>query len=292
MQAIKSKNKAILAVLGFLALIAIFIFVAIQNTYRNPYPHGTTIDNFSTYFSNVSQKDQDKLFYHLYNHIKQDPEENTPTSGAIIREGSHYLNGNYSVFIVDIESVKSSFQVQFYFNKSIEDEDDIIFSCLSEDEKIYPEDSCSIIFISEDSTNYWVHSYLINYNMASVSSTVLNIADSFMNSRTETSTAPKIAGVEGFLTVTIDERSFKTSRLGDDSINNFSVSTNDGRSYSFIIRTHLTDDNTYLAIYINRTDIDGHTAAYILANSQTDIDTLTNWVSSYNSNITPVIKNL
>ena len=292
MQATKSKNKIILIILGFLALLIIFIFLALKNSYTNPYPHGTTIDNFSVYFPKVSKKDQDKLFYHLYNHIKQDPEENTPTSGALIREGSQYINDGYGVFIVDIESVKSSFQVHFYFDKSVEDEDDIIFSCLSEDEKIYPEDSCSIIFVSEDSTNYWVHSYLIDYNMAAVSSAVFSKADTFINSRAEASTAPKIAGLEGFLTVTIDEHSFKTSRLGDDTINSFSTSTNDGRSYTFTIRTHITNENTYLAIYINRLDTDGHAAAYILTNNQSDTDTLTSWVSSYNAKITPVIENL
>ena len=289
MKTLKNKRFLITAAMIFCLLLFIVIILATKNKpYENPYPYGTTIDNFSSYFPNISQEKRDEIFYYLHDYIKRVPEEDTPTSGAIIRDDTATLENGFGFFIVDIESVEKSFQVSFILDDQSYDGSGVNFFCLPIKERIYDNDNCFIPIVHEDATNIWEHTYLLNYRFSNFSDQLYSIIDTFINSYNEASTANDIIYGDKY-TVTISESSFKTSYINTDIICDFIITINDSREYSIIFRTDQEREN-YLAIYIHRTDSEGHDVGYILSNNKQYTNMLTEWLQSYNSNITPKVE--
>lgn len=284
---VSNRKKILLTILiGLPVLIIAVLLFSTGAKYKNPYPYGTSIDNISDYLPDLPEESRDKLFYYLYNFIRQ--EEDTPTSGAVIRSDDFYLDEAHSLFIIDIESIKTSLRVTFWFENNSDTENSITFSCLPPEEQVYKEDTCRTSFTSEDSEVVWEHEYLLNYGTTMFSNRILSKINPFISSKNEASTAKNFSNTTDFFTATINERSFKYSQGKNSIIKSFIVTINDGREYKITIRIDSNREN-YIAIVIQRNDLSGHDAGFIMSNKQQDIIDLTSWIKTYNSNITPEV---
>ena len=151
----KPKNIKLLVILGSCIVVLILGFLSLKNILRkNEFGEEIKIDNFSNYYKNVPQKTQDSIYNTLYNivSINTDDKATIPKNGALIRDNEHKENFDKKTnvhsgeFIVDIESIKQSYSISFYWS----DKEDSRYisgytttaSCLSENLNIYDFNTC------------------------------------------------------------------------------------------------------------------------------------------------------
>lgn len=153
----KPQNKLKIPLLISSAIFLIIIIIGILGAndffHTNPFGESTRIDNFSSYFKNVPNEKRDAVFSALYGTIAGNLNDNipTPTSGATIRKNSvntEYIEAslsNFSTFIVDIESIQQSYDIQMSWSNDPETTIagyEILITCPTKDQLIYPEFNC------------------------------------------------------------------------------------------------------------------------------------------------------
>lgn len=161
----QNKLKIFLLTSGIVLLIVIVIGILGANGlfHTNPFGESTNIDNFSSYFRNVPNEKRDAVFSALYGTIANNLDDNTPTptSGAIIRKNSvntEYIEAslsNFSTFIVDIESIQQSYDIQMSWSNNPDTTIagyEILITCPTENQLIYPEFECKDM-LSQDPLN-------------------------------------------------------------------------------------------------------------------------------------------
>lgn len=161
----KNKFKTIIFIGIFLLGIILIVGIlgALGVFHSNPFGNSTRIDNFSTYFKKVPTEKKDAVFAALYGTIGDNLDKSAiiPTSGAMIREGSvktEYVEAslsNFSTFIVDIESIQQSYDVQMSWSNNPNTTVagyEILITCPTKAQLIYPDFDCRD-FLSSDPLN-------------------------------------------------------------------------------------------------------------------------------------------
>ncbi len=154
----KHKLMILVGLLVFLLFVGIIIIVSITNITPR-----LKIDNIDV-VQNLSGDVKDALEIDLYRTVDKNTDEKVPGSGALVRTDtivSEYNNSTkvYSGnFIVDIDSLKQSYLVQFEWSKeknnpNLSSTSELI-SCVREKEKIiYPDFKCEDQFSFNENTD-------------------------------------------------------------------------------------------------------------------------------------------
>lgn len=146
----KLKNKKIFVIFCIILIVLFFIILSFKNLfYINKYGKEIKIDNFSKIFKKIPTLTKDLIFNSLYHSVLNniDKNQSIPKSGALIREKQHNLEFNkeknlYSGnFVVDINSIKQSYFISFYWsddeNNTYLSGNTVNISCLSKELSIY-----------------------------------------------------------------------------------------------------------------------------------------------------------
>lgn len=136
-----------------LSLIILFITILSGVFSKNPYGDSVTISNYGQKIKNLPKDYENLITSMLYDMVRHNSSENiklTTIGNAVIRSGSdtqEASNGRVTgLFIVDLESIKQSYRVQYEF--SIDPNNDtisgypLLVSCLEKDELIYGNFDC------------------------------------------------------------------------------------------------------------------------------------------------------
>jgi len=170
-------RKKQLIIIGsiFGAIFAVLIIVAIifQLSPKNDYGNGVKIQNFDQKVKNVSTELRSGVEATLYNVLKKNNPDNTKLSkigDAFIRDSSDkqdydkpsdVYTGN---FIVDIESIKQSYFVQYTYVKNKDNKDGlanrVVISCLAEKDLKYGSFKCSDFVEQQAAKNDSIIQYL------------------------------------------------------------------------------------------------------------------------------------
>lgn len=164
-----SKKKIVLfvavviAIVGALVLLIGFIT---QQQSKNEYGNGVTIQNYDQKVKNLPKQMRDGIEAYLYNILQKNTPEGADLLGikdAYIREESdsqvytasiNVYSGN---FIVDIESLKQSYYVQYSYSSDSGNldaaGDAVVISCLEEKDLKYGAFDC-FDFISQQASKY------------------------------------------------------------------------------------------------------------------------------------------
>jgi len=155
-----------------IGLIALIAFLA-RDTGKNQYGERIRIQNYDSVVRNISPDMRDSMEAYLYNIVTKNSAEDfdaTTVKDAYIREASatqNYVqrdrlyNGG---FIVDMESIKQSYQVQYSY--SIDGDgtkmggSPVVISCLPTDKLKYGEFKCTDFVSEESSANDVILQYL------------------------------------------------------------------------------------------------------------------------------------
>ncbi len=114
------KKRKIIIIVGlviFLGFVGLIVFISLQNTTPR-----LKIDNID-YVQNLSDDVKNSLEIDLYRTVDDNTDEKVPTSGALIRTNTATSDYNSTTkvysgnFIVDIESLKQSYFIQFSWSK-------------------------------------------------------------------------------------------------------------------------------------------------------------------------------
>lgn len=158
----KNRNVIIIGmVVGVVALLGIIISLISYNLSRNPYGKSISINNYDAIVKNLSTEYKNSITASLYNVVERNSSAETASSvrDAYIRSDSAEQevvkpNEQYAgSFIVDIESIKQSYFVQYAYSvnamDSIKSGYPILVSCLPKDKLIYGDFSCKNVHDSE-----------------------------------------------------------------------------------------------------------------------------------------------
>ena len=270
-----SQKKKILAILAFgIVILFVFVFLSIIKNSSTPtreeFTVGLRVDNFNDYFSEVPEYTRKEIFYKIYSSAAKFTEGEVPEGGAIIREDTVKKTDKHGIFIVDIDSIKQSYLIEFNWG----DDPGVIIACPPKNSVIYPETICEIFAADHEPTTFWIHDYMINGVLENkVASLAISAFDSFILSDKERYSAPGDADQSATFNVVIDEQSYQ--RLSANFAFKLSIYLNDDREYDIYINSNTTKDQ--LATFITRTDTDGHSAATIFSNNQNTIN-LESWI--------------
>ena len=157
----KQKLAIIISVILGIILITVMIIVALNRTNKNQFGEYITIQNYNQKVKNVSSGVKDAIQTSLYKIVKKNSADtfNVSTVGdATIRESSDsqkydapklVYSGN---FIVDIASIKQSYQVQYSYSSSNTIDvggNPVVLSCLSTDKLKYGDFNCKDAFSNQ-----------------------------------------------------------------------------------------------------------------------------------------------
>lgn len=167
MQPTYSRKKQLLiigAIFGAIAVVAIIIAIVVQFSPKNEYGDGLRIQNFNQKVKNVSTTMRSSVEATLYNVAKKNVSNEIDllkVDDAFIRDNSDkqdydkptdVYTGN---FIVDIESVKQSYFVQYTYVKDKDNEEGltnrVVISCVKEKDLKYGAFECTD-FVEEQAT--------------------------------------------------------------------------------------------------------------------------------------------
>lgn len=162
----KPINIIVLGVIATLIILIILICVTIFRSFHdNPYGSQIVISNIDEYYKDFDVNEKDLIYHYLYNIVSLNVSEGAsiPNNGAVIRNGSANKEHNAvegietGSFIVDIESLKQSYGVQFTWvveeTSNYDNGYPVIVRCLSQEEQIYDFDNCVNMF-EDDSEKY------------------------------------------------------------------------------------------------------------------------------------------
>ena len=167
MQPANSQRKLLTTIgviFGALVIISIIIAIIVQLSPKNEYGEGIKIQNYDQKVKNVSQELHNGTEASLYNVVKKNvPEDTNPAKikDAFIRDDSNSqdydkANDIYSgKFIVDIDSIKQSYLVQYTYIKDVNNSEGltnrVVVSCVNEADIKYTSFKCED-YVSEQAT--------------------------------------------------------------------------------------------------------------------------------------------
>jgi len=150
---INNNRKKLFVVAGLLSVLIILFFVVfIQNNSGKR----VGIDNFNEKIKNLSSESKDSIEGMLYQTVKINNNDPDKIKSVKIREGSETQNYNSDLklytgsFIVDLESIKKSFRINYTEVKS--DDKSMVggypfrVTCLTKEELIFGEFDCKTIY--------------------------------------------------------------------------------------------------------------------------------------------------
>jgi len=162
---LKRRILIIAIIVAFVGLAVFSIIIAATTPGRNQFGEYIRINNYSQKVKNLSNETRDAIESSLYSIVKKNSDSSFDASkvkDAVIREGSDTQEVSDStrvftgVFIVDMESIRQSFQVQYsYAAKNTLDigGNPIVMSCLPKEKLRYGDFKC-IDFVSQEAGQY------------------------------------------------------------------------------------------------------------------------------------------
>lgn len=270
----KDVNPLILIGIGFALLVIIVLIITFKNLFRkNPYGEEIRIDNFSQYYSDVPGDEQDKIFHELYETVSENTHdiEKMPSSGALVRDGTTNYEYDrdayvhYGNFVVDIESLKQSYQVQFNWSNKENSINgySVIVGCVSASQQIYPFDNCEDMFTNNVS---WGNDYQLNYSFGTRTSYRVRqiVNDHIVENMSK-----------GSHVALIDETSMEKLMQQPAYVYSFAVKVDDLRDYKVTVRMDELYGEEYVAVLIQ----DGiKPRGYIQSNNDSNTQMLTEWL--------------
>lgn len=159
----EQRKQPNLLILGGLAIILIVLIVLIcvtiaRSLHNNPYGDQITISNIDDYYKDFDVNEKDLIYHYLHIITSMNVQEGVsiPNSGAMIRDGSASLEHDSTEgietgkFIVDINSLKQSYGVQFtWVTEETSNYDNgypVIVYCLDAEEQVYDFNNCIDMF--------------------------------------------------------------------------------------------------------------------------------------------------
>lgn len=165
--AVRSLNPkmiiGIVAAIGF-GIIFIIVKVWLEGVfYKNPYGDEIAISNFDEYFKEVPNDYKERIFYNLYNMVKRNlPDEDTDElnkavgevrESSVERRFNSETNVHYDSFLVDLETVRQTYRVQFEWSTNKDNQyivgADVILTCPKKSESAYDDFQCIDMFIEQ-----------------------------------------------------------------------------------------------------------------------------------------------
>jgi len=166
------KTKIAIIVIAAVLFVGIIILVAVLNS-QNQYGNSITINNFESTVKNISKERRDSIGAMLYNTVKSNSISEDvikKISDANIRKDSAVQNydSNLKVysgsFIVDIESVKQSYLIQYTYSPSSNTADisgnPTAVVCLDKSQLLYGDFACKDIFSEQTGSQDPIMAYL------------------------------------------------------------------------------------------------------------------------------------
>lgn len=156
--------RAIIGI-GVIAFIVIVVLIVImwagEFFHKNPYGNEIRISNFDEYFKDVPKEDEDKIFYNLYNIVKQNSSANEDVGSfvGVVRENSVEKEFDseadiyYGSFLVDLEAARQSYRVQFEWSVTKSKYivgTSVTITCPKSNELIFGDFNCIDIFIEQE----------------------------------------------------------------------------------------------------------------------------------------------
>ncbi len=139
---VSSKKSVIIGIIGIITLIIIGVLIGISGN-----KDLLIIDNISSYRDRIPRNLEENIRGALYNIVKSniDDEKKIPSKGVLIRDNSFYSEYDEydeitsSDFIIDINSLRQSYYIQFEYGENISSTA-VVVSCLPDDTKIIYDD--------------------------------------------------------------------------------------------------------------------------------------------------------
>ncbi len=171
----KKLQKAItISIVGFIVLIVVSVAIYELFLQRNPYGRQIKIDNLSSYYPDIPEERRDSIFATLFRVVSENTnqDEKIPKRGALVRKGTNHFTFDektgvtYIDFIVDIESLQQSYNVQYEWADNVENEINLsgyqgLVTCIKDPELIiYKDFKCKDMF-TDDKYSDFVKKYPI-----------------------------------------------------------------------------------------------------------------------------------
>jgi len=182
MQPVSSRKKLLTAlgiIFGALAIIVIFIAIVNQVTNKNEYGEHIKIQNYNQKVKNVSNQLHEATEASLYNTVAKNTPEDTKVAkigDAFIRDNSNTQdydeeNDIYSgKFIVDIESIKQSYLIQYTYIKDENNSEGltnrVVISCVNKEDVKYESFKCTDFVTEQAAPNDSIIQYLPFSNLS------------------------------------------------------------------------------------------------------------------------------
>lgn len=137
---------SVIAGLVFVVLPLIFFLSSLSNSHTTPGVEGkkntVVIDNASSYTQELSEDSFNRIGDAVYTRVGWSVDKPESLYHGVVRNGSFASSNATVVFIVDIDSIKLSFQVLQTVNQSLEAQGDTSVTCVDESDMIYPSATC------------------------------------------------------------------------------------------------------------------------------------------------------
>ena len=272
---IKERPMVAIGVVGGI-IIVVLAFVLAGLLRGNPYGKEIRIDNLSSVYADMPQNQKDRIFNGLYEVVKLNVPEGyeIPDSGAVVRNGTaeqeydKKTNINTGSFIVDIASIKQSYNVWFEWSSNENNPYlggyTVVVTCLPKNLQLYDSWACKSLFGSEPE---WENSYQLDYTFgAKPSLVVVDVLSDFLVAEYPDS---------GVYNVVIDEASLKREYEQPDLTYFFKIVLNEEERFSVTVRMDDFYGRDYVAIYISG---NGVKKGFVLTESGDPMVSLSEWL--------------
>jgi len=163
---VQRKRLLVLSVIGGVIILGIVLALIYQQVTKNPYGDYIVIQNYNENVKNISRDYEHNISSQLYRTVKDNGDNENLTGSdvkdAYIRKDSAEQeevkrNSQYSgSFIVDIESLRQSYLVQYNYSRNPDDGFTsgypILISCVNKEDVIYEDFECGDSTIEAAST--------------------------------------------------------------------------------------------------------------------------------------------
>ena len=275
----------------FLFIIAAVVLIAVtlMNVFRkNPYGNELVIDNIGSFYGDLPQYKKDQLFHELYETVLENfegNEEDIPKNGALVREGTttneydEETDVHYGRFVVDIEKIRQSYEVQFEWSNKSNNTNisgySALVTCIPDSLAIY--ETNKVCNDSFSKSVVWKNDYQIAYSFgAKTGNEVVLIINSLLSEKKVT-------------TITLDETSFKP--IGGETMPaySFNIETDSGK-FLVLVKTDSGYGKDYTAVLVSGND---YIVGGVISGDEEKIAIASNWLreKSNNSDLKITIKN-
>ena len=258
--------------LSVLVVVVLLIITLINLLRTNPFGNEIVIDNIDQFYNYMPQTEKDMIFSSLYDTAKSSfdgLEEDFPTSGALIREGTasgdNSKKMNSGDFVVDIDSLKQSYKVQFEWNYE-NSGGNINVLCVPKKLVIYENSSECKDYI--EGTIRVENEYQISYTFSAKSANkiILLIQDALKEER--------------ITKIVVDETSLKKIKGDSDYAYSFDIET-DGGNYNVKAKIDESFGKKYVAVLVSGDDF---MYGGIFADEEHDANTASSWLKNISGN--------